>query len=208
MIRYGSAEMSRAGSEIARSTPLRSVIVPRWAVTVSSVICWLLARLAQRAAAQRRRGRRCARRPGRAGGRTARRSPRSGAGRSATANPWGSPGCRRRRRLRRRGFARSRVELDELADALSSPPDAAGSTARFLRRARRARRSRPLRPRRARRAARGLRRPLRCRASSPFGRVASRRPAPASEAAALCSGALSALAARAGVVARRGRSGT
>ncbi len=37
--------MSSAGSDTARSTPLRSVIVPRWAGTASSVSCWVRAAL-------------------------------------------------------------------------------------------------------------------------------------------------------------------
>ena len=43
--------MSRAGSETASSTPLRSVIVPRGGTTCSLVTCWLLAALLEGAAA-------------------------------------------------------------------------------------------------------------------------------------------------------------
>ena len=45
LIRYGSAEIAWAGSDTARSTPLRSVIVPRWAGSVSVLSCWVWAAL-------------------------------------------------------------------------------------------------------------------------------------------------------------------
>ena len=111
--------MSCAGSETARSTPLRSVIVPRGAGHRFVGQLLVAGGLAQRRAAQRRRDTPCARRPAPAAGRTARRSRRCGAGRPPPATP------RARLRCRPPASPRSRE-----AGAVRRAPSAAGAARR------------------------------------------------------------------------------